>query len=89
MKNFNLFYSLLYRFNLPFLLSLNDQKFSKSYVELFTNFAVHGTPTPEATNDYPVWPRYDSRGKQYMKLSLPFEVKRDYSASWRQGMPNY
>lgn len=63
-----------------------DITFAKNFVELFTNFAVHGTPTPESTKDYPIWPRYDSRGQHYLRMTIPFEVKQYYPLSWKQGV---
>jgi len=77
---------LIYMFTFPFVLSVRDTQFSRMYCTLFTNFAKYGNPTPEATEDYPVWPTYNVDSQQYMKLSLPPEVKTDYTSSWRQGM---
>lgn len=66
--------------------SANDTRFSRSYVSLFTNFIVGGNPTPESTEEYPIWPRYDIEGQNYMRLDLPFEVKQDFTSNWRLGM---
>lgn len=64
-----------------------DTQFSRLYVTLFTNFIVYGNPTPEESEDYPKWPRYDIKDEYYMRLALPFEVNKDYTNSWRLGMP--
>jgi len=78
---------LLYMFRLPFLFGPRDIAFSRTYCELFINFIISGTPTPQPTEKYEIWPKYDIDDQYYMKLAENFRVMSDYSASWRQGMP--
>ncbi|CAL8121574.1 unnamed protein product [Orchesella dallaii] len=77
---------LIYMFDFPFILNLNDIAFSRKYCRMFTNFVLTGSPTPEPSEDYPDWPTYNIDTQQYMKLALNPEVKTDYMDSWRQGM---
>lgn len=64
-----------------------DIKFAQTFAKLYTNFAINGNPTPEATENYPIWTKYDSRLQNYMKLTIPFEMKDYYPGSWKQGVP--
>lgn len=73
---------LIYEFNLPFPLDEEEEKFSKLFVELWTNFAHFGTPTPEATADYPIWPNYHWKEPLYYVLNEKPTVARDYTLSW-------
>ncbi|ODN03466.1 Carboxylesterase 4A [Orchesella cincta] len=77
---------LMYMFDFPFILNANDITFSRMYCKMWTNFVIHGTPTPEPSENVPEWPTYNTDTQQYMKLALHPEVKTDYMDSWRQGM---
>jgi len=76
-----------YMFNIPFNATEDDKRFTGIYCKLFTNFATYGTPTPEATADYPVWPRYSVEDPKYLRINLNSSVETDYTAAWRKGVP--
>jgi len=73
---------LIYQFNLPFILSEEDIQFSNFFVKLWTDFATFGTPTPNATAEYPVWPKYHWKEPLYYVLNEKPTVARDYTLSW-------
>jgi len=75
---------LLYQFNLPFVLEDEDEVFSDKFIKLWTNFATYGTPTPEATTDYPVWPSYSWKEPYYMVINATPTVAYDYTKQWTQ-----
>lgn len=76
-----------YMFPIPLIQTPEDKRFGEIMVELWTNFATHGTPTPQSSARYPTWPAFKTTNQNYLRLKMESEVKSVYSKSWRQGVP--
>lgn len=74
---------LMYIFNMPVFPSATDTAYSKIMSEMWSNIAKYGNPTPNATETYPLWPRYTVEDQQFMKLNVTSRVSTGYPSTWR------
>jgi carboxylesterase type B len=73
---------LMYTFVMPVVPSPADTAFSKIMSEMWSNFARTGNPTPNESEQYPVWPKYTVQDQQYMRLNITSRVDVSYHSSW-------
>jgi carboxylesterase type B len=78
---------ILYMFTQPLPQSTQDHEFSKIWCKFFTNFAATGTPTPSATGQYPLWPKFSVDEPYYMTVNITPSVSYYWPSSWRKGTP--
>lgn len=67
-----------------FNLSKEDWDLSWKMVNLWTNFAIYGNPTPEghAIEDVPTWPRFNQDDQPYLVIDKKPSLQNNYVNTW-------
>ncbi|XP_067006819.2 esterase FE4 [Anabrus simplex] len=69
----------LYDFGIPVADDSLDAKVRSRMITLWTNFVKTRNPTPEVTEEIPVWLPYTSDATNYLDIGSQLEVKKDYN----------
>ncbi|KAK2709408.1 hypothetical protein QYM36_013166, partial [Artemia franciscana] len=76
---------LIYLFQFTGLFNETERHMTERMVELWTNFAIYGDPTPEGVEIYPdssKWSRYTDENRIYLDIDLAFEEKVEYANTY-------